>query len=350
MKIDRKMIGNWGKRWGVSLIRVYFTYIFIWFLIYVFFHESVGLVAFFSEIALYLFFPLPLVVASAFALRRREIWFGLVACVLIFLWFWGPLFMPSMSQEIESEGKLRVMTYNPLGFISDVGRAIRVIKAVDADIVLIQELNTTLSAELEKELIQDYPYQMLDPLNGVTGMGTISKYPVELTGTALKGLWVGAPQVLMVDWDGIKIKMVNFHMRAGGFGSNKSLTTFYGIHRENAEELDRIADKEKLPLIVGGDANTTHLMKSYEILTKNLADVWWQAGWGFGHTFPGSDAPGSSRPHIGSWYAPQWLVRIDYIFTSDHWRTVNVFLAPFDGQSDHRGVVADLVLLGDNIK
>jgi endonuclease/exonuclease/phosphatase (EEP) superfamily protein YafD len=37
-------------------------------------------------------------------------------------------------------------------------------------------------------------------------------------------------------------------------------------------------------------------------------------------------------------------MRIDYIFHSSHWSTVDAHTAPFDGVSDHRGVVAELKL------
>jgi endonuclease/exonuclease/phosphatase family metal-dependent hydrolase len=75
-----------------------------------------------------------------------------------------------------------------------------------------------------------------------------------------------------------------------------------------------------------------------------LHDTWQEAGFGFGHTFPGSDIPGSSRPKFGNWYVPQWLTRIDYVFVSSHWGVSSASMAQFDGVSDHRGVVAELVL------
>jgi endonuclease/exonuclease/phosphatase (EEP) superfamily protein YafD len=43
-----------------------------------------------------------------------------------------------------------------------------------------------------------------------------------------------------------------------------------------------------------------------------------------------------------------WLVRIDYIFHSPHWITLDARLAKFDGVSDHRGVVAVLALVPGN--
>ena len=99
------------------------------------------------------------------------------------------------------------------------------------------------------------------------------------------------------------------------------------------------------PLIVAGDANAADLSRPYRTLTSgHLRDAWREAGFGLGSTFPGSTVPASSRWKLGSWYVPQWLVRIDYIFISPHWGVATAGMAQFDGVSDHRGVVAELVL------
>jgi endonuclease/exonuclease/phosphatase family metal-dependent hydrolase len=79
-------------------------------------------------------------------------------------------------------------------------------------------------------------------------------------------------------------------------------------------------------------------------VTEVLEDSWREAGFGFGHTFPGAQNEWSSRPAIAGWDVPQWLVRIDYVFHSTHFDTLAVRTAQFDGMSDHRGVVASLAL------
>ncbi|MBA3533901.1 MAG: endonuclease/exonuclease/phosphatase, partial [Ardenticatenales bacterium] len=73
-------------------------------------------------------------------------------------------------------------------------------------------------------------------------------------------------------------------------------------------------------------------------------DGWQEGGWGLGHTFPGADSPGSSRPKVAGLSVPKWLVRIDYIFHSSHWQTLSAEIGPWDQVSDHRPVMATLRL------
>ena len=79
------------------------------------------------------------------------------------------------------------------------------------------------------------------------------------------------------------------------------------------------------------------ISEAYQIFTGELHDARREAGFGLGHTFPGSTVPGSDRPKIGGWYVPRWLARIDYIFFSDDWTAVVARTAQIDGVSDHRG-------------
>ena len=74
-----------------------------------------------------------------------------------------------------------------------------------------------------------------------------------------------------------------------------------------------------------------------------MNDAWAVGGFGFGHTFPGSDLEFSDRHSFLGVSAPQWMWRIDYIFYSSHFELLRVAAAPFDGASDHRGVIAELI-------
>jgi endonuclease/exonuclease/phosphatase (EEP) superfamily protein YafD len=100
-----------------------------------------------------------------------------------------------------------------------------------------------------------------------------------------------------------------------------------------------------VPAIIAGDLNDVYLNDGYRILVNaGLQDVWAEAGFGLGNTFPGNKSPGTSRPHIGGFYIPEWLIRIDYIFASPEWEVLSAHIARTDGYSDHRGVVAYLRL------
>lgn len=134
---------------------------------------------------------------------------------------------------------------------------------------------------------------------------------------------------------------------------NIHMTPTTGIlPRDEVEQSIRSREREAMLLadlirqadtvILGGDANTTSLSDAYRILTAELTDSFREAGFGLGHTFPGSKIPESDRPHIGSLFAPPWLTRIDYIFHSDDWTVLSARTAHFDGVSDHRGVIVEL--------
>jgi endonuclease/exonuclease/phosphatase (EEP) superfamily protein YafD len=94
---------------------------------------------------------------------------------------------------------------------------------------------------------------------------------------------------------------------------------------------------------VAGDLNATGLSTAHRIITRELHDAWEARGQGLGHTFPGAASPRGSRPRLFGIPVPMWLVRIDYVFFSDHFTALSVEIGPWDGASDHRPVIADLV-------
>jgi endonuclease/exonuclease/phosphatase (EEP) superfamily protein YafD len=79
-----------------------------------------------------------------------------------------------------------------------------------------------------------------------------------------------------------------------------------------------------------------------------MHDAWRGAGFGLGHTFPGKPTPdvGGSRPVFLGIPVPMWLVRIDHIFHSDSFVTIDAQVGPNDAGSDHRAVVATLAFRG----
>jgi len=208
--------------------------------------------------------------------------------------------------------------------------------------VLLQEVNPTMAAVLQSELLDEYPHQILEPAVGFRGMGVISKYPIQPTGEELPLDWIGTPQVLEMDWMGWRVTLINFHMQSSIPQTFGWISEDNRVREAQAQALVDFA-RDAGPLILGGDANATPLNASYHILNRQLSDAWLEAGFGFGHTFPGSAIQGSSRPRLAGHPVPQWLMRIDYIFHSSHWVAVEARTAPFDGVSDHRGMVAELV-------
>jgi len=262
---------------------------------------------------------------------------------------WGGLFLPKPSQALAVEGngpRLAVMTYNVLGRQAFHGPQIETILAENADVVLIQELTPALARAVQSELIEAYPHQALAPEEGVSGLGVLSKFPLTPTGQQLSEHWLGEPQVLRLDWHGRAITLVNFHMYSTPLVSLAEIARVNRLREAQAEALADFARRTGR-LVAAGDANATPLSQVYKTVTNVLNDAWRAAGFGLGHTFPGSDLPGSSRPHLFGWPLPMWLARIDYVFYSSEWRAAEARLARFDGVSDHRSVVAVLLWEGD---
>ena len=115
----------------------------------------------------------------------------------------------------------------------------------------------------------------------------------------------------------------------------------FRIREAEATLLAELADRSD-SVIMAGDANMNSLSDAYQIVTAELEDSFRQAGFGLGHTFPGSDIPESDRPQVAGWHVPTWLARIDYIFNSADWVTISAHTARIDGVSDHRGMVSVL--------
>jgi len=129
--------------------------------------------------ALYLFVPLPVVVLAALLARSRS--GGVLAAAALAVWVdrYAGLFLPRDHPCDRDEQGLTVMTMNILFHNRHLERVIAAIRAADADVVGIQELNPAVADAIQRELARDYPYRVLAPRgDSSAGMGTISKYPL----------------------------------------------------------------------------------------------------------------------------------------------------------------------------
>jgi vancomycin resistance protein VanJ len=331
--------------WLNVIAWVYLTIVSGWFMAYLAFGDRFGGLVLFNMLAVYLFSPLPFAIVGAFFVQRKSLWAGVAVMCLMFIWLWGGLFIPKQTSahaHAENNGSLSVMTYNLLGWQTHSENQIEVIRQENADVVMLQELNQAMNKAIASELAAEYPYRILVPGNNVTGMGVLSKYPLYPSKLSLGGDdWVGIPQIMTLEWHHRQVTLVNIHMTPSNSVSPADMKDKCQRREAQAQAVvDFVQGKEAV--IVAGDTNTTPLSDAYKIVTSVLTDSWMEAGFGFGHTFPGSHIPGSSRPVIFSIPSPQWMVRIDYIFHTNRWKAKSAQTALFDEVSDHRGVIAIL--------
>lgn len=293
-----------------------------------------------NSLLLYAFLPAPLVLFIAARCRDRASWTIVGLSALLFVWHWGTLFVSKNQTSAPNAHTIRVMTYNTLGFNPDTAGTIRAVQESDADIVAFQELAPEHATALENAFSAKYPHRLMDARPGVTGCGILSRYPLRKIGNGpLDGLpWIGTPMAAEIDVSGQRVQFVNFHTYAG--------PVYTQMREEQAQALADFAKTHPGPLIFAGDLNATDQNEAHAIISRTMRDAWREAGWGFGHTFPGKPTPnvGGSRPVILGIPVPMWLVRIDYIFHSDAFVTLDAHLGPDDGGSDHRPVVATLAL------
>ncbi len=326
-----------------ALLTGYLSALLAWFLFYRFSGDRFALVSLISMLAIYFFLPLPL--AGIWVVRRRQapllgLW---LLNGVVFVSLWGGYFLPKFPPR--QQPQLKLLTYNVLGWNEAIAAQVETIRSVDADVVFLQELNPRLAALLEAELSEQYPYRFLEAQPGVDGMGTLSKYPLRRAGKVPPLGWVGEPQWLRLSWQGCEIDLMNVHMAPTNFFDAAHIHYTNALRQAQARWIVAQLSPER-PFIVGGDTNSVPLSDSYRILDQAFDDAWRVSGWGLGHTFPGRDGPGSSRPQVFGLSVPQWLLRIDYLFYTAHFRATQAELAAFDGISDHRGVWASLAWLG----
>ena len=174
-----------------------------------------------------------------------------------------------------------------------------------ADIVALQELTDDAAAAIDANatLRQWYPFQVLEPDPGVTGLGILSAYPIE-------GPRVAADPATLTARVSIDpnraVQVLNAHPQPAAIG-------FLGFHARNRDErLGRLRDQieqlllDEEPLIVIGDFNVASSEPAYRDLAEGLRDVHRDVGWGPGWTWRPDRV---IRFGIG-------LIRIDYVLTS----------------------------------
>lgn len=274
------------------------------------------------------------VVLLTIVLRHSWLWVTmtlvwLVPGVIAFGFWYGENFLPRKTPTAEGV-KFTVATYNVEGLASDANQTFAVIEQLDTDLVALQEFRPWLRAKITSEMTTEYPYQV----SRYNSHGLLSRYPIldyEIGLYSLEGdlpfeqrRYVRA----IIDMDGVNVVVYVLHIIA----PKVAIPVYYNdtdTERQTRFFADLIAeDKNTAPVLVLCDCNFTPRTREYEIMDGVLDDTFAEVGRGFGLTFP-SGAP---------------LIRIDYVWYSEHFTAINTDVWNEGGTSDHRPVRATLVL------
>jgi endonuclease/exonuclease/phosphatase (EEP) superfamily protein YafD len=184
------------------------------------------------------------------------------------------------------------------------------------DLVALQELTPEVAAALEAApgIDSSYPYRILEPRDGVAGMGLLSRYPLVV------GSYATEPVVLRADLllpDGARIDVLNAHpyppeiSRAFG-GVPIGLDT-----RRRDEHLSVLAAKvdqaeDRARVLLVGDLNATPFEYGFGRISAGLLDAHGEAATGTGFTWRPSRLESLG---VG-------LLRIDHVLTGTDLRPV----------------------------
>lgn len=243
---------------------------------------------------------------------------------------------------------LRVMTFNIRAGNGDLAAIAREIRASGADIVALQEVDVHWSdrsgfadeaSSLKEELHMDVRFAriyQLAPLHAGDptrefGVALLSRFPIRsfenLPLTRLSTQDTTAPAApapgflsATIDVRGAEVRVFNTHL---------DYRADPRVRAQQVAEMVRYIGDASMPTLLFGDMNAPPDAPEIQPLFHVLRDAW-SSSTAAGLTYP-ADAPRK---------------RIDYVFTSAHFRVKSVSV-PSTLASDHRPVVVDLLLNAD---
>tara|TARA_R110002049_G_scaffold90303_4_gene226518 strand:- start:3529 stop:4605 length:1077 start_codon:yes stop_codon:yes gene_type:complete len=227
---------------------------------------------------------------------------------------------------------LKVLTANLLQENKKYESFIDEVKSVDADILLLTEVNNSWQEQLSKELEVNYGHKVEYPLDNTYGMSLYSKYPLAYS------------EVKFLVSDSIpsihtKIKI-----------SNVLTIQLYGIHptppmpQENPKSTDRDSELMQIALL---SRNRPHPV----IVLGDFNDVAWSQTSKLFHNVSELLDARIGRGLFSTFSAKSWILRwpLDHIFISEEFR-VKTLKSGNDISSDHFPFYTELTFEPDKAK
>ncbi len=345
------------RRWGrylhigfTILTSLYALGMILYFVLRLTLGDSQWWMALLNNFAPYYFLPLFGLLPVALVFRRWDITVRLLLLALVGgLWF-GPYFLPK-SSAAPTGPTLTIVSFNIHPYNPRMYDVTAWLRETDADVILLQEIPIAFSEDGYVELNDRYPHQFAMPYeSGKTDNLILSRYPIESKeGLDLEGDGWRTHQRMTLTVAGQTVAIYNIHL-VMPIGERPRITlpsvlgklefaSKYDARGRDAQiaRLLPILDAETLPFIVAGDFNMSDQAVIYNELAARMTDSWREMGVGLGTSWP---APESDV--LADSLSP--LLRLDYIWHSDHFRTVEIQQSPPLG-SDHLAVVGTLELL-----
>lgn len=220
---------------------------------------------------------------------------------------------------------LRVLSWNAYYINSRKKELLDRVSDLNADLVVLQEIHASWEEDLhEHPQLKRYPYRYHDP-HFYSARCLLSRYPITYLGNMLPGSYT--QPYFRLHWAEQNIVVTAVHT------VNAISQQYTKTQVEQIRRLADIAAAERGPLLMIGDFNSTPHNRNYRVMADVLRCSWTDAGRGLSYTFVPE-------------YWPGVFLHLDYVFHSEHWRTLSYEVLPDQAGSDHRGVVVQLALTG----
>ncbi|MEM7034943.1 MAG: endonuclease/exonuclease/phosphatase family protein [Chloroflexota bacterium] len=322
----------------LRLCQIYSIGIGVWFILRLIFKDGVLLFAIFNTFALYLFLPLPFVLAVVLWQRAWHVVWQLFIPIVLFLFLFRGLLYPFASAPDKfGDTNFSVMSFNILLHNKDHDAIASSIKSADADIVGLQEVTTEIAEALIPLLSEAYPYHTLSDLPSESTVAIISRYPLQ---DVKRYTFIPRHRALMaqVNIEQQTIDVFIVHLTANEFfkpGHPLSaflprITERYKIRTEEVDTISGMLASNDNPLLLLCDCNLTDTSAPYAQINHHLHDSFRDVGQGFGLT----QAPGQ---------LPFPIQRIDYIWYSSHFQTIESYVGQ-PAKSDHLPIISTFAL------
>jgi len=260
------------------------------------------------SLGLLVFLPLCLLRRGGVGLLRQL----MLACLVVFLIRFVPGTVALPRSADPSAIQVPVTTWNLELGQADPVVVVDTIRSMPAGLVGLEELTHAHADPIAADLAirRKFPYQVLKPRGGSTGLGLLSSWPIEEGWT-----FDYAPPVLSATVTpevGRSMAVVVAHPLPGSFGPGR-----FGLPTYDASSRDRDIDVLRqlidpilaagTPLVLFGDFNIVDREVGYGELAAGLIDAQHAVGLGPGLTW---------RPPEIEWL-PFGLLRIDHIYSAN---------------------------------
>lgn len=325
------------KKWLIIIAQIYSGFILCWLLLRAVFSDAYWPLAMVNTAVFYCFVPLLFLWIPVLASRDRRAIMALMIPVIVFLFFWGALFLPAPSSAHSSQ-PLKMMTFNVLVSNKAGVELTNSITSAVPDVIGFQELSPTTIQALQTQLSTEYPHHTFDQFEP-HGVGLMSRFPI----TAVTRVPFPPRDLALhaiIDWHGEPVHVLVAHLSANNIFDN-SLAVLpqlaHDRYAQRADQVSRLLAELALidePVVLLCDCNFTDTSEAYGRLRTQLHDSFKQAGWGFGHT-------------LHTQIVPFRVQRVDYIWTSPHFAALDSTVGQ-NGGSDHHPVISTLSLQEKN--